>query len=436
MANKTVLRLTRTILRPFRSVFRPLFPQWLVNYFYHLPIAFLAARMYGNPGKDLEIIGVTGTDGKTTTSLLIYHILKTARKKVAVITTIEARIGRKKIKTGFHVTSPNSWKLQKLLRQIRSRKFRYVVLETTSHGLDQFRLYPLRPSVAVLTNITHEHLDYHKTFKKYLQAKLKLFRHAKHAVINKDLPIFSVFNESLPKVHFSTYSLTSDSQMKPSEVKFFKTSTKFLLGNIEYTSTLTGRYNLYNTLAAISTCLILDISPSEIKRALASFPAVKGRLEPIENKHGIRAYIDFAHTPNALHEVLSNLASQKAPGEKLVVVFGSAGLRDKSKRPLMGTAASEFADSIILTSEDPRTEDAQSIAEEILAGIPESKRVSVEIEINRGKAITKAVEQAKKGDYLVICGKGHEETMCFGYTEYPWSDQETLAQALKEKSSE
>lgn len=436
MANKLALRFTRTMIRPFRSVLRPLFPQWLVNYFYHLPIAFLAARMYGNPGNDLEIIGVTGTDGKTTTSLLIYHILKTARKKVAVITTIDARIGRKKIKTGFHVTSPNSWKLQKLLRQIRSQKCRYVVLETTSHGLDQFRLYPLRPAVAVLTNITHEHLDYHKTFKKYLQAKLKLFRHAKHAVINKDLDIFDQLNSSLPKVHFSTFSLTSNSQLKPSEVKFLKSSTKFMLGNIEYLTTLTGRYNLYNTLAAISSCLIIGISPSDIKRALATFPPVKGRLEPIENKHGVHAFVDFAHTPNALIEVLSNLSSQKAPGEKLIVVFGAAGLRDKSKRPLMGTAASEFADSVILTSEDPRTEDAQTIAKEILSGVPESKRANVEIEINRGKAIIKAVEIARRGDWVVVCGKGHEETMCFGYTEYPWSDQETLTQALKEKSSE
>jgi len=433
MANKTVLRLTRTLLQPFRSVFRPLIPQVLVNYFYHLPIAFLASRMYGNPGKNLEIIGVTGTDGKTTTSLLIYHILKTAGKKVAVITTIGARIGRKKIKTGFHVTSPNSWKLQKLLRQIRSQKIRYLVLETTSHGLDQFRLYPLHPKIAILTNITHEHLDYHKTFEKYLESKLKLFRHAEHAIINKDLTIFSDLNARLPKVHFSTYSLLSDSQLKPEQVKFLKNSTKFTLGSLEYTTPLTGSYNLYNTLAAISACLILDVSPIDIKRALSTFPPVKGRLEPIENKHGIHAYVDFAHTPNALTEVLSNLAVQRAPSEKLFVVFGSAGLRDQTKRPLMGAAVAKFADRIILTSEDPRTEDASKIAENILAGVPDEHQPKFTIEINRSKAISQAVKEAGRGDYLVVCGKGHEETMCFGYTEYPWSDQDTLTQALKEK---
>ena len=424
----------KNILRLLHAL-RPLFPQFFVNYFYHFPKAYLAARIYGDPGRDLEIIGVTGTDGKTTTSTLIYHILKTAGKKVALVSTVDAKVGRKNLKTGFHVTSPNPFALQALLRRMRSQKVRYVVLEVTSHGLDQFRTYPLRPKIAVLTNITHEHLDYHPSFEAYRDAKLKLFKHASHAVINKDLPIFGDINARLPKVMFSTYSLTADSQIKPDHVEYLSDKTVFRLGNTTYTLPMTGEYNLYNALAAISTALLLDISPVDIKRALSSFKGVKGRLEEIKNTRGIHAYVDFAHTPNALHHVLANLKSKLGSGESLIVVFGSAGLRDASKRPMMGSTAAEFADKIVITSEDPRVEDPGAIAKEIIAGIPKSKRSRVTVELDRAKAIDLAVNQlAKKGDWVVTCGKGHEESMNLdGYTETPWSEHDALLSALNNK---
>lgn len=422
----------RKILYYIRKYLRPLAPQALVNYLYHLPKSYLASRLYGNPGADLEIIGVTGTDGKTTTSTLIYHILKTARKKVALVSTVDAKIGKKNLKTGFHVTSPNPFALQALLRRMRSQKIRYVVLEVTSHGLDQFRIYPLRPKIAVLTNITHEHLDYHKTFENYRDAKLKLFRHAEHAVVNKDLPIFADINARLPKVLFSTYSLEADSQMKPDQIEYFADKTVFKLGTTFYTLPMTGAYNLYNALAAISTALLLDISPLEIKRALLSFKGVRGRLEEIENDRGIHAYVDFAHTPNALKEVLTNLASHKSASEKLIVIFGAASERDVTKRPIMGLDASRLADQLVLTAEDPRFEDPIHIAKEILAGVPKHKRKNVTIEGDRAKAIDLAINQlAKKGDWVVVCGKGHEESMNLdGFTETPWSDHEELYKAL------
>jgi UDP-N-acetylmuramoyl-L-alanyl-D-glutamate--2,6-diaminopimelate ligase len=407
----------------------------MVNYLYHFPKAYLAARLYGNPGQDLEIIGVTGTDGKTTTSTLIYHILKTAKKKVALVSTVDAKIGRSSIKTGFHITSPNPFALQALLRRMRSQKIRYVVLEVTSHGLDQFRIYPLRPKIAVLTNITHEHLDYHHTYENYRDAKLKLFKNAQHAVVNKDLPIFTDINARLPKVMFSTFSLKSNSQMKPEKVEYLADKTVFSLGNTTYTLPLTGEYNLYNALAAISTALLLDVNTSDIKRALVTFHGIKGRLEAIENKRGIHAYVDFAHTPNALKSVLSNLRSKMKGSQKLIVVFGSAGLRDASKRPLMGKAAAEFADKIVVTSEDPRIENPLDIAKAIIKGIPPAKRKSVTIELDRAKAIDLAVNKlAQKGDWVVTCGKGHEESMNLdGFTETPWSDQDALLSALNNK---
>jgi UDP-N-acetylmuramoyl-L-alanyl-D-glutamate--2,6-diaminopimelate ligase len=415
--------------------FRPLFPQWIVNYLYHFPKAVLAARLYGNPGDDLEIIGVTGTDGKTTTSTMIYHLLKSAGKKVALISTVDAKVGRKNIKTGFHVTSPNPFALQALLRRMRSQKIRYVVLEVTSHGLDQFRIYPLKPKIAVLTNITHEHLDYHKTFESYRDAKLKLFKSAEHAVINKDLPIFNDINARLPKVLFSTYSLGAESQMKPDAIEYLEDKTIFKLGNMTYTLPMTGEYNLYNALAAISTALLLDVSPTDIKRALLSFRGVKGRLEEIKNKRGIHAFVDFAHTPNALESVLTNLKSKLKDGQNLIVIFGAAGERDVSKRPLMGKVASQLADKIVLTAEDPRVESPLSIAKDILSGMSAKTRKNVIIELDRAKAIDLAVNQlAKKGDIVVTCGKGHEESMNLnGLDETPWSDHEALLNALNKK---
>ncbi len=424
----------RYLLR-FLHRLRPLFPQLVVNYGYHLPKAILASRLYGNPGQDLEIIGVTGTDGKTTTSSLIYHILKSAGKKVALISTVDAKIGRATIKTGFHVTSPNPFALQKFLRRMRSQKIRYVVLEVTSHGLDQFRTYPLEPKIAVLTNITHEHLDYHQTFEKYRDAKLKLFKKAKHAVVSKDLPIFDDINSRLPNVLFSTFSLFADSQLKPSSVEYLEDKTLFTLGGLNFVLPLTGEYNLYNALAAVSTALLLDISPIDIKRSLASFRGVKGRLEQIPNKRGLHTFVDFAHTPHALESVLTNLRAKLKKSEKLIVVFGAAGLRDRSKRPMMGKVASFLADHVVLTSEDPRLEDPKKIAKEIASGIPKRDLKKVYIETDRQKAIDYAVNKlARRGDWIVVCGKGHEESMNLdGYTEIPWSDQEALASSLEQK---
>lgn len=413
-----------------KTIFRPIFPQVVINYLYHLPIAFLASRIYGNPSTDLEVIGVTGTDGKTTTSTLIYHILKSAKKKVAMVTTVEAKIGKKSIKTGFHVTSPDPFMLQRFLRTMRSQKIRYVVLEVTSHGLDQFRFFPIKPSIAVLTNITHEHLDYHKTFLKYMDAKLRLFRHAEHAVVNKDQAIFNSINTRLSRVNFSTYSVIKESQLRPTHVQLLPGCIQFRLDNLEFKVPLTGYYNLENTLAAISTALLLDIAPIDIKRALASFPGVKGRFETIENDRGLHTIVDFAHTPNALRQVLANAREQMDKKSKLIVVFGSAGLRDASKRPLMGASGS-LADYLVVTSEDPRTENPGDIAQAIVSGVVKPKLGKTKVILDRKEAIDYAINTvAKEGDWVIVAGKGHEESMCYGTVEMPWSDQDAVKKAL------
>lgn len=429
--------LRRSLLMLARRL-RPLAPQWLVNYLYHLPLATLAARMYGNPSVGLEIIAVTGTDGKTTTTSLIYHILKMARKKVAMISTVEAKIGRRSLDTGFHVTTPDPFLLQRLLRRIRSQKIRYVVLEVTSHGLDQFRFFPIRPKIAVLTNITHEHLDYHGSYVRYRHAKLQLFKHAEHAVINKDQPDWNEINAALPRVLFSTYSLQTDSQLKPEDITETPEGMSFRLGRLIYRLPLSGLYNVSNALAAISTALLLGIHPTDIKRALATFPGIKGRLEAIPNQRGLHTYVDFAHTPNALKQVLTTLRARKDKSAKLIVVFGAAGLRDHTKRPLMGQYAAELADLVVVTSEDPRSEDPMQIANDIMSTLTPSQKRKFKVELDRSVAINRAINEfAQPGDWVVSCGKGHEQSMNLdGWTETPWSDQLAMIDALNKKNKE
>ncbi len=415
----------------FKHFLKHLLPQSLINYAWHLPKAALATYFYGNPGKDLDLIMVTGTDGKTTTTTLIYHILKTARKKAALISTVEARIGRQSWPTGFHVTSPDPFKLQHFLRRMRSKKIRYVCLEATSHGIDQFRFFPLKPKIAVLTNVTHEHLDYHKTFNHYLKTKLKLLKSANYVVLNKDLDNFDLIKSELGSVPLATYSIDQESQLKVSHYKLLQDRVKFTLGNLEYELPLPGKYNLYNALAAISVALYLEISPATIRRALKTFKGVPGRMQFIKAK-GLNIVIDFAHTPNALKQALTTLNQAKSKTSRLIAVFGAAGLRDHSKRPLMGRIAAELADEVVLTAEDPRTENLASIFADLQKDIPDSLKSKIHLVDDRQEAITYAITQlAHKGDWIGIFGKGHEQTMCYGTREYPWSDENAVRQALK-----
>jgi len=395
---------------------RGLIPQKAVNYLKHLPLALLALLFYRFPSRGLKVIGVTGTDGKTTTVSLIYEILKEAELSVAMVSTVSAKIGNEEIDTGFHVTAPDPWLLQKLLRRMADSGIKYVVLEATSHGLDQFRLLGINFEIGVLTNVTRDHLDYHKTFDNYRKAKLILFKKAKIAVLNKDDESFDwMRSELVNKV--ITYSL--------------KKEADFTLQKFAFKTKLLGQYNQYNCLAAIAASSKIGVADTVIKKAVAAFPEVKGRMEEISEGQSFRVVVDFAHTPNALEQALTTLKEQLLKGSRLIAVFGAAGLRDRGKRPMMGAVAGKIADLVILTAEDPRTEKAEEICEEIAIGC---RSIGVEPKIipDREGAIRYALKEAKKNDIVVVCGKGHEKSMCFGSAEYPWSDQETVKKILKE----
>jgi UDP-N-acetylmuramoyl-L-alanyl-D-glutamate--2,6-diaminopimelate ligase len=397
----------------FRKI-RKLIPNSLVNTVYHLPKAALANIFYGFPSKRLKIIGVTGTDGKTTTSTLIYEILKKAGQKAALITTVKARIGNFDISTGLHVTSPNPWKLQQLLKLAKTKGIEYLVLEVTSHGLDQYRLFGINFYISVITNITDEHLDYHKTYSRYFQAKAKMFSKPQYAVLNKE-----------DENSFNKLKLQTSGKV----VSYGLADADYTPKNFEFKTKLLGNFNKLNCLAAISTAKTVGIKDSNIKKALAEFTGVKGRMEKINLGQDFKVFIDFAHTPNALKNALQTLNS--LPHNKITAVFGCAGLRDFKKRPKMGKISCRLADKVILTAEDPRTEDLQKIMAEIKKGCQHKEKISRVAD--RAEAINKAVMEARNNDIIGVFGKGHEQSMCFGKKEQKWSDHEVVIQALKQR---
>jgi UDP-N-acetylmuramoyl-L-alanyl-D-glutamate--2,6-diaminopimelate ligase len=377
----------------------------------------LLSKWYGNPSEKMKIIGVTGTDGKTTTVNLIYHILKEAGKKVGMISTINAKIGNKEIDTGFHVTCPDPTLLQKLLSDMVKAGCAYAVLEVTSHGLDQERVAGINFNLGILTNITHEHLDYHKTYQKYLLAKAKLLERSEVAILNKE---DSSYKELLKLLKGKVKIVSYGRQDIPPQ----------LLDVVK--ARFTESYNRLNAAAAITAAKLLGIETKRVGFAIESFPKLVGRMEEIKNDKNIKIIIDFAHTPNALKNVLTELKARTEG--KLIVVFGSAGERDRQKRVLMGEIAANLADVIIVTAEDPRTEDVNKIIAEIEKGVATVGGVRCYKIPERGEAIFTAINKlAQEKDLVVICGKGHERSMCYGNIEYPWSDQEAVKLALQGK---
>ena len=382
---------------------------------YHLFQAILANFYYGFPSRKLKVIGVTGTDGKTTTTHLIAHILKMAGKKVSFVSSVYASIGGRESDIGFHVTTPNSFALQKLLKQSADNCDEYFVLETTSHALDQNRVWGINYGIGVITNITHEHLDYHGTYEEYVKAKLKLLLNSKVAVVNKD-------DESYENIKYQISNIKNTDQ----KLKILS----YNLNRFKKYDNLT-KFNQYNYAAGYTVCKELGITDEMILKAMKSFQLPKGRMDLVYDKD-FKVIIDFAHTPNAFKELLPEIRRKYIRKRgKLIHVFGSAGLRDFTKRPLMGEASDKFSDIIILTEEDCRTEDLEKICQQIASGI---KSNNYQIIPDRQRAINKAIETAKENDVVVITGKAHEKSLCRGKTEYQWNEYETVEKALWARS--
>jgi UDP-N-acetylmuramoyl-L-alanyl-D-glutamate--2,6-diaminopimelate ligase len=446
-----------------------------------LALAQLAAAWHGYPSRRLNVIGVTGTDGKTTTCTLIHSVLEAAGHRSGIISTVGARIGGEELDTGFHTTTPDALQVQSYLARMVAANMEYAVLETTSHGLDQQRVAAVDYDVAVLTNVTHEHLDLHGTFASYVQAKARLFHLlttsarkpgvAKVSILNADDPSYDDFR-SIPADICLTYGACGQTahQRSPSashitpdvgaeDIVLSASGTCFTavlthpslpVLRLPVTSSLLGRFNVYNAMAAVAVGVSQGVPSAAIVQGIAAVKQVTGRMElislppsgpgatagPVRPAVGSlpEVLVDFAHTPNALEKALE-LARDLTRG-RVIAVFGCAGLRDRGKRALMGAVSGRLADITVITAEDPRTEKVGDIMAQIAVGCAQAGRREGEGYVrvaDRGEAIAWAVSAAVPGDLVVICGKGHERSMCFGDTEYPWSDQDAARAALERR---
>ncbi len=431
-------------------------------------LAVCSAALQGFPSRDLALIGVTGTDGKTTTATLIEAILKAATAaddapagRVGVITTVSARIGGAEIDTGFHVTTPDAPDVQRFLRQMVDAGCTYAVVESTSHGLHQGRVAAVDFDIAAVTNITHEHLDYHGTRDAYVAAKALLFRSlyrspvkpgiARCAVLNADDAgsygaLLSALAEEAAAHAFAapvrSYGIVGPHQthldVAATDIRYATDATRFTVqwwgGAFPLESRLIGEFNVSNVLCAVTVALALGIAPAVIQQGIAQMAGVSGRMERIAGAPDFLAVVEFAHTPVSLERALHTLRPLVGAGEppgRLIAVFGSAGLRDRAKRYLMGRVSGQLADFTVITAEDPRTEDLGEICREIERGVRESVGADrYAIVPDRTAAIQFAVDMARAGDVVASFGKGHERSMCFGEVEYPWSDQDAMRQAL------
>ncbi len=411
--------------------------------------ALLSAAFHDFPSRKLIVLGVTGTDGKTTTSTLLQSILTAARIPAGLITTIAAYIGGEALETGFHVTTPEAWDLQSYLARMVEAGCRAAVVEATSHGLDQQRVACVDFDVAAVTNITHEHLDWHGTYEAYLAAKARLFQALatsarkpgvpKAAVLNRDDASYAPLLAVTAADEIITYSAAGNREAActASRIALTREGTAFTLhsprGAAPVQLRLLGTYNVANALAAAGAALALDIPLEAIVAGLEAVERVRGRMEWVYSGD-FDVIVDFAHTPNALANTLELARALVRPGGRVIAVFGSAGLRDVAKRRMMGEVAAAGADFSVVTAEDPRTEDVNAIIAEIAAGLDARGAHEGESYVrvpDRAEAIAAAIAQACPGDLIVTCGKAHEPTMCYGSVETPWDEFDAVRSGLQ-----
>ncbi|MGH2537400.1 MAG: UDP-N-acetylmuramoyl-L-alanyl-D-glutamate--2,6-diaminopimelate ligase, partial [Candidatus Promineifilaceae bacterium] len=411
--------------------------------------AWLAAAWHGFPGRELMMIGVTGTDGKTTTANLIYACLQAADVRAGMLSTIRAAVGAQEEPLALHVTTPEAPLVQAYLRRMVSAGLTHCVLETTSHGLAQHRVDAIPFGLAVVTNITHEHLDYHGDWDAYLAAKGRLIQALRGGAVGAEprprCPRTAVLNADdrsfeplwpLAGGRVLSYALEAPADVRAGEVRSGPDGSHFQLclpqeAPLPIESKLPGRFNVYNLLAAAAASWALGLKPEAIQAGLASVRGLSGRMERIDVGQPFLVVVDFAHTPNALEAAIA--AARALAAGRVIAVFGSAGKRDVAKRRLMAEVSARSADVTVLTAEDPRTESLAAILEAMAAGCRAQGGVEGESfwrVPDRGQAIYAALALARPGDVVLICGKGHEQSMAFGATEYPWDDSKAARAAL------
>lgn len=413
---------------------KKIIPQSLKN-IYHLAQAIVANFIFGFPAKKLKVIGVTGTDGKTTTCQMICKILEEAGKKVAMASTINFRINGEQQANLSHFTTLSAFAVQKFVRRAVSSDCEYLILETSSHSLDQYRVWGMEFDTAVVTNVTREHLDYHKTMENYRATKLKLFKNAKTAVVNLDMVNPEEFLRYVNNKKI-TYSLKNNqASIFASDIKLGIDESVFAVNDQKFKLSLIGDFNIENALAAIAVGVSENIALETCAKALEKIKSIPGRMEYVPNDRGLNILVDFALTPEALKKLYSLIVKIKKPEAKIIAVFGSCGERDRGKRPIIGEIISSYADFIIITNDEPYHEDPMRIIAEIVSGIKNKKEnENFWIIPDRRAAIKKALQLAKSDDIIAVTGMGAEESMIVGDQKIPWNDKKVILEELEKIS--
>ena len=461
---------------------KKLIPQAIKN-IYHLFQAILANFWFGFPSRKIKIIGITGTNGKTTVCQMVAKILEETGFPVAMASTINFKIGKKEWVNKTKFTTLSSWKVQEFISEAVEKGCRYLVLETSSHSLDQNRVWGVQYQTAVITNVTREHLDYHKNMDRYRKVKTGLFKKAKIAIVTLDMEkpedflkisaknyVFSTkYNVSSSRYNVLQNKYNSLELISAEDIKLEANKSSFIIHDTLFMLHLLGEFNIENALAAISVGVSENIPKEKIKSALEKIQSIPGRLESIFSDRGFRIIVDYAVTPDSLEKLYALIKNINNQSGKIIAVFGACGERDRGKRPLMGEIVSQNADYVILTNEDPYNEEPMGIINEIFSGIIKTENnlradfkgssnfqfpisnfqsnqndqnkklktegINVFRILDRREAIKKALQIAKPNDFIIVTGKGAEETMAIGDKRIPWNDKKVIQEVLQELQS-
>lgn len=397
----------------------------------------LTSARYGNPSKHLRVIAITGTNGKTTTACYINEILKEANFTTAMFSTALIEVAGEQQLNDLNMTVGNTARMQQFFRDARRAHVDYVVLEITSHALDQHKLDGVPIEAAVMTNLTQDHLDYHKTMEHYAAAKAKLFQlKPRFIVLNRDDEWFDYFNQFEAAEQKMTYGEDERAEARISKIKMYRKGTEADIvldhqTHLEVATALPGKFNMHNVAAATTLAYLLGVRLTDIQEGVANLESVPGRFERAVEGKNFDVIVDYAHTPDALEKLLE--AARGIAKGKIILVFGACGDRDREKRPIMGTIAARMADKIFLTDEESYTEDPEQIRTMVRRGIEQAGGTSKMTELaDRREAIEKALGAAKRGDMVLITGMGHEQFRIVDGKRLPWNDTAVVREILEE----
>ncbi len=386
-------------------------------------MAQLAVSFFSDPSAELDVVGVTGTSGKTTTTFLVHAILEAAGRRPGLLGTIESRVGDSRFPAVR--TTPESVDVQRTLRAMADAGNRSVAMEATSHGSEQHRLDGVRFAALAFTNLGQDHLDFHGTMERYFEAKARLFDARPPAAVNVGDEWGRRLAAGLPGDRLLTFGFADDADLRPERLELTAAGAAFTAGGLEIRTRLRGRFNVENALAAIALARLVGVEDGSIVAGLAGVDGVPGRFEAVDEGQPFTVVVDYSHKPDALANVLET-ARALAAG-RVICVFGAGGDRDRAKRPVMGRIAADLADVAILTSDNPRSEDPRAIADEVAAGAPGE----LDLILDRREAIRRAVEVAAPGDVVVIAGKGHEQGQETAGRIEPFDDREVAREAIR-----